>query len=128
VSPAWTVVLVAIGGSLGAVIRHVVELVAARSRGDFPWGTFAVNVVGSFLLGLVVGGASVDPRDSALVLLVGVGLCGALTTYGGFAFQVVALSRDGHGVVRSRGLAAVYVVASVVVAVAAAAAGYALSS
>ncbi|GGO79572.1 fluoride efflux transporter FluC [Nocardioides deserti] len=75
-----TLLLVALGGALGSALRY-----AAASALDarFPRGTLAVNVVGSALLGLLVG-LGVD--DTAYFLL-GVGFCGGLTTWSAFAGQ-----------------------------------------
>ena len=120
-----TAALVGGGGAAGAVVRHLADAVGARRPGDFPWATLVVNVVGSFVLGVVVGAASAPPADSAVVLLVGTGFCGALTTYGGFAFQVAVLSA---GRPARRRTAVAYAVGSLVLAVLAATAGYALAS
>jgi CrcB protein len=77
-------IAVALGGAVGAVLRHLVSL--RLNRPGFPWGTLAVNVAGSFLLGAVFGRTS--PEVAALV---GTGFCGALTTYSTFALEVVGL-------------------------------------
>jgi CrcB protein len=69
-----TVALVAVGAAVGAPTRWYVDLwVQRRWAPIFPWGTFAVNVVGSALLGYLVARWS---RDSAMVTLVGIGFCG----------------------------------------------------
>jgi CrcB protein len=75
-----TPLLVALGAGVGAALRF---LVAHRLDRRMPWGTLTVNVVGSFVLGLVSGLA---PGDDALALL-GVGFCGGFTTYSAFAVQ-----------------------------------------
>ena len=75
-----TVLMVALGGAVGAVLRYV----AGHLLDDrLHWGTILVNVVGSFLLGVFSGLALGD--DAAALL--GVGLAGALTTYSAFAVQ-----------------------------------------
>jgi CrcB protein len=87
-----TLVLVLAGGAAGAIARYLTDR-AVRSRVDavFPWGTFAANVAGSFVLGGLSGLAtgSLDPwvRD-----LVGTGFCGALTTYSTFGYETVRLA------------------------------------
>jgi CrcB protein len=79
------VLCIAVGAVLGAPARFLVE---RRLAGAYPWGTFAVNVAGSAVLGgLVAGGAG-----ETWLALVGVGFCGALTTFGGFAAQVLDLA------------------------------------
>lgn len=82
-----TWLLVVLGAAAGAPLRYLVDR-AIRTR--LPWGTFAVNVAGSFLLG-VVAGAATDPR---LVALLGTGFCGALTTFSTFSYQTVRLAQD----------------------------------
>jgi len=89
-----TALLVVLGAAGGAPARLLVSRAAAG-----PQGTLAVNVAGSLLLGLFVG------LSPALYALLGVGFCGAFTTYSTFAVEVVRLPRP-------RGSA--YVVASVV--------------
>ena len=77
--------LVAIGGALGALLRWAVALLGC---GGFPWPTLVVNVGGSLLLGVV---AHHGP-DWTLTLL-GSGVAGALTTYSAFALETVRLPR-----------------------------------
>jgi CrcB protein len=77
-----TVLLVALGAAVGAPIR----LVCGRLLdGRLPWGTLAVNLVGSLLLG-ALGGAGVSAPAMALL---GTGFCGGLSTYSSFAVQSV---------------------------------------
>ncbi|MFK4086106.1 fluoride efflux transporter CrcB [Kribbella sp. NPDC020789] len=92
------VVLVALGAAIGAPLRFIVDkhLVARLLRGTgdrvpLPWGTFTVNVLGSFLLGLMTG-----VTDQNWTLLIGVGFCGAFTTYSTFAAETTALASSGH--------------------------------
>ncbi|WP_148611932.1 fluoride efflux transporter FluC [Nocardioides rubriscoriae] len=102
-----TVLLVALGAAVGAPLRFVV---ATWLDDEVPWGTLTVNVVGSFVLGLLVA-LSVDADAYALL---GVGFCGGLTTYSSFAVQTARLGRRGTA----------YAAATIVVSVAAAALGY----
>lgn len=87
-------VLVALGGAIGAPLRYVADL-AVQSVHDtvFPWGTFAVNVVGSLLLGLVAGAVSAGAPEWILTF-VGTGVCGALTTFSTFGFETFRLLQD----------------------------------
>ena len=82
--------LVGIGGAIGAVGRFAVGRLVRYEA--FPVGTLVVNVLGSFVLGLVLFGAP----QSDLVLLVGVGCCGAFTTFSSFSFQTVELWEHGN--------------------------------
>lgn len=76
--------LVALGAGLGSVVRHAC---AQRLDAHWPAGTFAVNVVGSVLVGAFAALA----LDEHWWALLGVGLCGGMTTYSGFAVQVTDL-------------------------------------
>ncbi|MFB9312270.1 fluoride efflux transporter FluC [Nocardioides plantarum] len=104
-----TVLLVALGGAVGAPLRF---LVSSRLDDAVPWGTLAVNVVGSFVLGLLVS-LSVDGHTYALL---GVGFCGGLTTYSSFAVQTARLGWRGTA----------YAATTIVLSVGAAALGYLL--
>lgn len=86
-----TVLLVIVGGALGAPARYLTDLVVQRRHESaFPWGTWTVNVVGSFVLGVVV---AMGP--DWLVTLAGTGFCGALTTFSTFGFETVRLAEQG---------------------------------
>lgn len=116
--------LVALGALVGAPLRFWTE---RRLHSAYPWGTFVVNVVGSLVLG-VLGGLLLAPTPPAheWVLLVGVGFCGSLTTFGGFAAQVLDLAlvprevAGGQRAVRS----AAYALATLVVCVGSAGLGF----
>ena len=91
-----TVLLVALGAAVGAPLRYVVDrVVQRRTDSAFPWGTLTVNLAGSLLLGLLVGGAAAGGVSEAVLLAVGVGLCGAFTTYSTFGYETVRLVGDG---------------------------------
>lgn len=117
-----TVLLVALGAAVGAPLRYLTDrAVQARHDTVFPWGTFTVNVVGSLILGVTTAMATeLDPR---LVAAVGVGFCGALTTYSTFSYETLRLLEDG-----ARFYAAANVIASVVAGLGAAVAGFALGA
>ncbi|MDX1744499.1 MAG: fluoride efflux transporter CrcB [Halobacteriales archaeon] len=102
--------LVGTGGVVGAVLRYAVSL--RLDHEEFPTGTLAVNVLGSFVLGLVTfAGAETD-----VLLFVGTGACGAFTTFSSFSFETVRLWEDGS---RGRaGLNAVGTLAAALIAIA----------
>jgi len=91
-----TVVLVLLGGAVGAPLRYVTDLlVQSRHDSVFPWGTFAVNAVGSFVLGLVAGAVSHSDLPTWALTLLGTGFCGALTTFSTFGYETVRLVEEG---------------------------------
>jgi CrcB protein len=69
--------------------------VQTRHDSVFPWGTFAVNVAGSTILGVLAGAAAAGAASSHVQLLIGTGLCGALTTYSTFSYETLRLTEDG---------------------------------
>lgn len=91
--PLLMLVTVGLGGAAGAALRYVIETWAvARLGQSWPWGTLAVNVLGSLILGLAMGGVLAAELPRWVSLLVATGFCGALTTFSSFALQVVDLS------------------------------------
>ncbi|WP_284032264.1 fluoride efflux transporter CrcB [Halobaculum lipolyticum] len=99
--------LVAVGGAGGAVARHLVASAVDRAGDGFPLGTLTVNVLGSFVLGLV----TFLPAGGDVSLLVGTGACGAFTTFSSFSVATVQLWDRGE-----RARAAAFVVANTVLA------------
>jgi CrcB protein len=93
-----TYFLLMIGGVAGALARyHGARLVQARAGGDFPLGTFLINLSGSFALGMLVGLVATHPGWPArqLSLLLGTGFCGAYTTFSSFGWETIQLWRQG---------------------------------
>ncbi|GAA2335204.1 hypothetical protein GCM10009854_08790 [Saccharopolyspora halophila] len=91
-----SVLLVALGGAVGACLRFLADRwVQAQHDTGFPWGTLAVNAAGSLLLGLLTGAALFGMSPPLVRPLIGVGLCGALTTYSTFGYESVKLVTDG---------------------------------
>ncbi|MER5339245.1 fluoride efflux transporter CrcB [Streptomyces sp. NPDC059340] len=90
--------LVIVGGMVGAPLRYLTDR-AVQTRHDtvFPWGTFAVNVVGCLILGLLTGAVAAGAAGSRLQLFLGTGLCGALTTYSTFSYETLRLTETGAG-------------------------------
>jgi fluoride exporter len=114
-----TVVLVILGAALGAPARYLTDwLIQGRHGSVFPWGTLAVNVSGSALLGFLVALAAPGAAGS----IAGIAFCGAFTTYSMFGFETVRLSDQ-----RAFLLAALNVVVSITAALGAAYVGLALA-
>lgn len=90
--------LVALGGAIGSVLRWAVILLAAGRFGPaFPWGTLAVNIVGSFVIGVVFELASgpVTSLSPAARVFIATGICGGFTTFSTFSLDALTLTRDG---------------------------------
>ena len=89
---------IAIFGALGSLARYGVGLLARGWLGAaFPWGTLLVNVVGSFLLGLIVSLALAGRVSESTRLALGVGFCGAFTTFSTFELETQQLMAQGRG-------------------------------
>jgi fluoride exporter len=89
----YKLMLVATGGMLGSVARYVTaRSIHEKLSGGFPYGTLAVNIIGSFILGLMYAWFSRKVIDNEnLRLLIGTGFCGGFTTFSAFAFENVNL-------------------------------------
>ena len=118
-----SLLLVIAGAAIGAPLRYLTDR-AVQSRHDsvFPWGTFAVNVLGSLILGLVVGAVAAGGAPRQVQLGVGTGFCGALTTYSTFSYETLRLLEDD-----AKFMAAANVVASIVAGLGSAFLGLAIS-
>jgi len=117
------ILLVALGGAVGSVCRYLVGVGALRLMGpSFPWGTLAVNVAGSFAIGILAElivarfGASAELR-----LLLITGFLGGFTTFSAFALAAVTLFERGASLA-----AATYLILSIGASIAAAIAGIGL--
>lgn len=87
---------VCLGAAFGAPARYLVDrLVQSRHAGVMPWGTLAVNVIGSFLAGAVAGASAGHDVPDAVSLALATGFCGALTTYSTFSYETVRLVETG---------------------------------
>ena len=104
-------VLVGAGGAIGAMMRHLANLIALRIVGPgFPAGTLFVNIAGSLLMGLLIGWMArrYGGTSNELRLLLATGFLGGFTTFSAFSLDFVTLWRDGAAVT-----AVTYVLASV---------------
>ena len=114
--------VVAAGGFVGAPSRYLLDrAVTTRVNSDLPWGTFVINVSGSFLLGFLTGLTLSHHLSDVGKALLGTGFCGAYTTFSTFTFETLRLVEDGRFLE-----AAGNVVVSVLVGLAAASAGLAI--
>ncbi|MEA2828288.1 MAG: fluoride exporter [Actinomycetota bacterium] len=91
---AWVAFVVA--GAAGSVARYLVHgWFLGRTGPDLPWGTFAVNLSGSFVLGLLTGLALYHGFPDTPRVVLGTGFCGAYTTFSAFTVDTVRLVEDG---------------------------------
>ncbi|SLN58835.1 Putative fluoride ion transporter CrcB [Roseivivax jejudonensis] len=119
---SFTLLQVALGGAAGAVARYLTGAALMRALGPgFPWGTVAVNIAGSFAMGvLVVALAHLGANRVAPLLMTG--LLGGFTTFSAFSLDVVTLWERG-----AAGTAVLYAAASVALSIGALVAGLALA-
>jgi CrcB protein len=117
--------LVFLGAGIGGALRHGVNVGCARYCGtDFPWGTLTVNFVGSFIMGFLAGWLAFKAGEGwsqPLRLFLTTGILGGFTTFSAFSLDAVLIWERGQ-----EGIAATYVVASVVLSIAGLVAGLGL--
>jgi fluoride exporter len=84
------------GGMIGAPARYLADrAIQARRDTVFPWGTLAVNLTGSLLIGFLLGAQRHLGLPPAAFALLGTGLCGGLTTFSTFSYETLRLLEDG---------------------------------
>lgn len=87
---------VALGGSIGAVLRYLIFLIYYRANNQaFPWATLVINLIGAFLIGLLWGIFDRIYVSPGIRLFLFVGILGSFTTFSTFAFDVFNLGKDG---------------------------------
>lgn len=112
---------IGLGSALGGMARYWCSgFVAARFGETFPWGTIAVNVIGSFVIGFF---ATISGPDGRLLVpslarqFVMIGVCGGYTTFSSFSLQTLTLARDGEWLPAMANIALSVVLCLVAVAV-----------
>ena len=114
------IVFVGIGSGIGGICRYLISLSMSHSQGSFPWGTFAVNIVGCLLIGILWGLTSrfqhLAPPFSLLFM---VGFCGGFTTFSTFSKEGLMMLQNNN-----YALFALYILGSVALGIAAVALGY----
>jgi CrcB protein len=96
------------GGAVGSLARAGTAEAFPTRSGEWPWATFAVNLVGALILGWLTTRLTEMTAPTRYVrFLLGTGFCGALTTFSTFQVETLRLAKDGHA-----GVAAAYAAAS----------------
>lgn len=116
--PAAVLGVIAAGGVLGALARAGAQAAVPHRPGEFPWATFAVNVVGCLLIGVLTAVLAARPAHPLARPFLGVGVLGGFTTFSAYAVDAQRLLTDG-----AAGTAGVYLAATVLGALAAVATG-----
>ncbi|MBL4815053.1 fluoride efflux transporter CrcB [Shewanella sp.] len=90
------ILFVALGGSIGAVFRYLISIFMVQLFGSaFPFGTLLVNILGSFMMGIIYALGQVSEVSPEIKAMVGVGLLGALTTFSTFSNETLLLIQGG---------------------------------
>ena len=114
---------VALVAGVGATCRYVADqVISHRHDSVFPWGTFVINIVGSFVLGLTTGLASHHGLSVSAAAIIGSGFCAGFTTFSTWMWESLALSETGALLE-----ATLNIFGSLAAGLAAAAAGFALA-
>ena len=116
--------LICLGGAIGTGARYLLSEWAAVSLGTaFPWGTFLVNAIGSFLLAVIMyAGVEASALSPTMRMALGTGVMGGFTTYSTFSFETMRYLESG-----TPGMAVLYVGATLVVCLGACMAGWSAS-
>jgi CrcB protein len=80
--------LVFVGGGFGSVLRFIIGKWLNNSENGIPYGTFAANIIGSLLIGIILGlAAKNETLSQSQTLLLATGFCGGFTTFSSFAYE-----------------------------------------
>ncbi|MER8572835.1 fluoride efflux transporter CrcB [Mesorhizobium sp. M1338] len=92
----FNLLLVVVGGGIGAGIRHLTSMGALRLVGpNYPWGTIVINIVGSFAMGLFIAILARRGGSNELRLFVATGILGGFTTFSAFSLDFATLWERG---------------------------------
>ena len=114
------IIIVGIGSGIGGICRYLISLIIGFANNGFPWGTFAVNVAGCLLIGILWGVTSrFQSLSPAFTLFFMVGFCGGFTTFSTFSKEGLALLQTNNYM-----LFALYTIGSMVLGILAVALGH----
>jgi CrcB protein len=92
-----TILIIGAGSFLGGIVRYLLSLaIQSRVPAAFPYGTFAVNVIGCFLIGVAYELFDLDKMSLDWRLFLATGVLGGFTTFSAFSNETVGLLRDGY--------------------------------
>lgn len=113
--------MIGLGGSLGAASRYLAAnfMNRKRTQGDFPLGTWLINITGSFLLGILYKLHLTNEISDGVWFFVGTGFCGAYTTFSTFGYETITLLQTNKKMI-----AGLYVLTSVLISIVTAAIGF----
>lgn len=114
-------VVVGIGGTIGSILRYAA--IVAIKNASFPYATFSVNILGSFIIGAIAGFALRDATfGDEWRLFLATGICGGFTTFSTFSLECLQMLQQNR-----YGAAGIYIATSVILGIAAAFGGWALT-
>ena len=117
------ILLVGAGGFFGSIARYLVSILIPNAAHGFPWGTLTVNLLGCFIIGLLMGLPDRQTATSSnAMLFLSVGFCGGFTTFSTFSKESLALLQAGDYL-----LFALYCFCSVAIGILAVLAGFILT-
>ncbi|WGK63754.1 fluoride efflux transporter CrcB [Croceiramulus getboli] len=86
-----------LGGGFGSLARYLVSFFLNHEKNLLPWGTFLVNILGSLIIGVLMGWILKQQTHNAFwILFLGVGFCGGFTTFSSFAYENQVLLKEGQ--------------------------------
>lgn len=92
-----SIFVVGIGGFFGSILRYLISYyVNISSQSIFPFGTFIVNVVGSFLIGMIIAHSLGENLTQQMRLLLATGFCGGFTTFSSFSYEFFSLLQNEY--------------------------------
>ena len=111
--------IVGLGGAIGAMMRYGATLLCNAIHWSSNLGTFLVNIIGSFAMGLLIGLSEANSSQTSWLLMATVGICGGFTTFSTFSMQSVSLLQQGK-----YSMAVLYILGTVLVCIVMTAIGY----
>lgn len=109
-----SIIAVGIGGFVGSIFRYLIShYINISTHSTFPFGTLTVNVVGSFLIGIIIAAALEGDLNKSMRLLLATGFCGGFTTFSSFSYEFFSLLQH-----EQTGYAFLYAIASFVLGLA----------